>query len=88
MPNDEAVVTLKRALAELPTVADVGLMKAREGPPLPAEFEVYWPKPIREFTAAHWPGVPISREWGEAIMPRLPLGLGHVVLKVIDTFGL
>ena len=85
---NEGVVRLKEALAGLPTVDTIGLTRAREGPPLPAKLNIRWPEFVRRFTAEHWPGVPIPRKWGEKVMPHLPLGLGEVVLKVIDTFGL
>jgi len=81
-------VKLEDILAKLPTVESIGLTKAREGPPLPVKLNIKWPKPIREYAAEHWPGVPIPRAWGERVVKNLPLGLGSGVLKVIDTFGL
>jgi len=79
---------LEEVLGKLPTVESIGLTKAREGPPLPAALKIRWPKPVREFAIKHWPGVLIPREWGEIAVKKLPLGLGHGVQKVVDSFGL
>lgn len=88
MAGDNQIAKLEAVLEKLPTVESLGLTKAREGPPLPAELNIRWPKPIREFAAKHWPGVPIPRDWGETVVKKLPLGLGHGVQKVVDSLGL
>lgn len=79
---------MEEILVKLPTVDSIGLMKAKDGPPLPRELDIKWPRFIRDFANEHWPGVPIPRKWGEETVKKLPLGLGVGVLKVIDTFGL
>ena len=79
---------LEEILNKLPTVESIGLTKAREGPPLPAALNIKWPKAVRAYAIEHWPGVPIPREWGETVVKKLPLGLGHGVQKVVDTLGL
>lgn len=75
-------------LRKLPTVDTLGLNKVREGPPLPAKLGIKWPEFIRNYTEAHWPGVPIPRSWGEKVLPYLPPGVEDITHKVIDTFGL
>ena len=86
-PND-TLLKLEGLLAQLPTVESLGLNKAREGPPLPKQLGIKWPKPIRDYAEKHLPGVPIPRERGMEVIKKLPRGLGQVVLKIVDTFGL
>ena len=86
MPDN--VTNLKQVLAKLPSVDTLGLNRANEGPPLPKSSNIRWPKPVREFLQQNWPGAPFPRAWGERVVHHLPLGLGDVVLKVVDTFGL
>jgi len=73
---------------KLPTVEMFGIMKVTDGPPLPKRLNVRWPEPMSTWMKEHWPGVPISRKWGEATVKRLPLGLGRGILKIIDSLGL
>ena len=75
-------------LPKLPRIEELGLNRVNEGPPLPRELDIKWPKVMRDWMQEHWPGVPIPRKWGEEVVKRLPLGLGKSMQNVVDSLGL
>lgn len=77
-----------KLLPNLPRIESIGLNRVTDGPPLPAGLSIKWPEPMRNLMKKNWPGAPFPREWGEKVMPYLPLGLGDGVLGIIDSLGL
>lgn len=79
---------MEKLLPSLPKVEDFGINRVTDGPPLPKELDIRWPKFMSEQMKKQWPGVPIPRKWGEEVMHWLPLGIGEEVLDIIDSLGL
>ncbi|MDD4984398.1 MAG: hypothetical protein PHQ43_01215 [Dehalococcoidales bacterium] len=75
-------------LPEPPDVAALGINKVTDGPPLPKEWNVKWPERLSSMMKEQWPGVPIPRKWGEAVMHGLPLGIGEGVLTIVNKLGM
>ena len=75
-------------LPKLPRIEELGLNRVNEGPPLPRDLDIKWPKFMSTWMQEHWPGVPIPRKWGEETIKHLPLGLGRGVQDIVDSLGL